>query len=73
MAPVPHTGFGRSRRRPRALTSKIRFFKTGSVLTNRLVQQAGVKFNEEQNRFQGLDVPFDLPVLVQVGNGRLLS
>ena len=33
----------------------------------RLIQQGGVKVNEEKVDSQGLDVPFDPPVLVQVG------
>ena len=33
----------------------------------RLIQQGGVKVNEERIDSQGLDVPFDPPVLVHVG------
>jgi tyrosyl-tRNA synthetase len=48
-------------------STRLRFPGGRRGEAKRLIQQGGVKVNEEKIDFQDLDVSFDPPVLVQVG------
>jgi len=71
-AEVPRVGLDRSLLKSDGTIWIVDLLQTSGLVASRgeakrLIQQGGVKVNEEKVDSQDLDVPFDPPILVQVG------